>query len=58
MVKISENTHYIVKIIKLLVFMSRFQNRRTKWKRQNSLRLEQLRHQAVIDKELLSSDNG
>lgn len=32
-----------------------YQNRRTKWKRQNQLRLEQLRHQATIDKELISS---
>ncbi|XP_055309429.1 barH-like 2 homeobox protein isoform X2 [Sitodiplosis mosellana] len=34
-----------------------YQNRRTKWKRQNSLRLEQLRHQATIDKDLLSSSD-
>ncbi|XP_031626135.1 barH-like 2 homeobox protein [Contarinia nasturtii] len=32
-----------------------YQNRRTKWKRQNQLRLEQLRHQATIDKDILSS---
>ncbi|KAJ8941595.1 hypothetical protein NQ318_012941, partial [Aromia moschata] len=32
-----------------------YQNRRTKWKRQNQLRLEQLRHQASVEKELLSS---
>ncbi|XP_066586426.1 barH-like 1 homeobox protein [Prorops nasuta] len=30
-----------------------YQNRRTKWKRQNQLRLEQLRHQATVEKELL-----
>jgi hypothetical protein len=30
-----------------------YQNRRTKWKRQNQLRLEQLRQQASVDKELL-----
>uniref|UniRef100_A0ABD2XDI3 Homeobox domain-containing protein n=1 Tax=Trichogramma kaykai TaxID=54128 RepID=A0ABD2XDI3_9HYME len=30
-----------------------YQNRRTKWKRQNQLRLEQLRHQASVEKELL-----
>ncbi|XP_067636252.1 homeobox protein B-H2 [Eurosta solidaginis] len=28
-----------------------YQNRRTKWKRQNQLRLEQLRHQATLEKE-------
>ncbi|XP_065170876.1 barH-like 1 homeobox protein isoform X2 [Atheta coriaria] len=32
-----------------------YQNRRTKWKRQNQLRLEQLRHQASVEKELISS---
>ncbi|XP_072392106.1 homeobox protein B-H1 [Diabrotica undecimpunctata] len=32
-----------------------YQNRRTKWKRQNQLRLEQLRHQASVEKELLNS---
>ncbi|XP_023311434.1 homeobox protein engrailed-2-A [Anoplophora glabripennis] len=31
-----------------------YQNRRTKWKRQNQLRLEQLRHQASVEKELLN----
>ncbi|XP_066254294.1 barH-like 1 homeobox protein isoform X1 [Euwallacea similis] len=31
-----------------------YQNRRTKWKRQNQLRLEQLRHQASVEKEILS----
>uniref|UniRef100_A0A182JEI4 Homeobox domain-containing protein n=1 Tax=Anopheles atroparvus TaxID=41427 RepID=A0A182JEI4_ANOAO len=31
-----------------------YQNRRTKWKRQNQLRLEQLRHQASLEKDLLS----
>ncbi|KAK0077250.1 hypothetical protein PV325_004210 [Microctonus aethiopoides] len=30
-----------------------YQNRRTKWKRQNQLRLEQLRHQATVEKEFL-----
>ncbi|KAJ9587032.1 hypothetical protein L9F63_019374, partial [Diploptera punctata] len=30
-----------------------YQNRRTKWKRQNQLRLEQLRQQASVEKELL-----
>ncbi|KAF5273425.1 hypothetical protein FQA39_LY07442 [Lamprigera yunnana] len=32
-----------------------YQNRRTKWKRQNQLRLEQLRQQASVEKELLST---
>ncbi|XP_049845784.1 homeobox protein SAX-1-like [Schistocerca gregaria] len=32
-----------------------YQNRRTKWKRQNQLRLEQLRQQASVEKELLSA---
>ncbi|GLV43645.1 uncharacterized protein CBL_07028 [Carabus blaptoides fortunei] len=32
-----------------------YQNRRTKWKRQNQLRLEQLRHQASVEKELISA---
>ncbi|KAJ8965467.1 hypothetical protein NQ314_004112 [Rhamnusium bicolor] len=32
-----------------------YQNRRTKWKRQNQLRLEQLRHQATVEKELLNA---
>ncbi|XP_017784693.1 PREDICTED: NK1 transcription factor-related protein 2 [Nicrophorus vespilloides] len=32
-----------------------YQNRRTKWKRQNQLRLEQLRHQASVEKELLTA---
>ncbi|XP_074033396.1 homeobox protein ceh-30 [Leptinotarsa decemlineata] len=31
-----------------------YQNRRTKWKRQNQLRLEQLRHQASVEKDLLN----
>ncbi|XP_011194156.1 barH-like 2 homeobox protein [Zeugodacus cucurbitae] len=31
-----------------------YQNRRTKWKRQNQLRLEQLRHQATLEKEFVS----
>ncbi|XP_050303797.1 barH-like 2 homeobox protein [Anthonomus grandis grandis] len=31
-----------------------YQNRRTKWKRQNQLRLEQLRHQTSVEKELLN----
>ncbi|XP_053951531.1 homeobox protein B-H2 [Anastrepha ludens] len=30
-----------------------YQNRRTKWKRQNQLRLEQLRHQATLEKEFV-----
>ncbi|XP_030764615.1 barH-like 2 homeobox protein [Sitophilus oryzae] len=34
-----------------------YQNRRTKWKRQNQLRLEQLRHQASVEKELLNVSN-
>lgn len=33
-----------------------YQNRRTKWKRQNQLRLEQLRHQASVEKELLNTN--
>ncbi|XP_055629477.1 homeobox protein koza isoform X2 [Toxorhynchites rutilus septentrionalis] len=35
-----------------------YQNRRTKWKRQNQLRLEQLRHQATLEKELISSQES
>ncbi|XP_024080320.1 homeobox protein CHOX-7-like [Cimex lectularius] len=35
-----------------------YQNRRTKWKRQNQLRLEQLRQQAVVDKEGGQQQNG
>ncbi|XP_074112623.1 uncharacterized protein LOC141536186 isoform X2 [Cotesia typhae] len=35
-----------------------YQNRRTKWKRQNQLRLEQLRHQATVEKELLVRSVG
>ncbi|XP_015608571.1 homeobox protein SAX-1 [Cephus cinctus] len=35
-----------------------YQNRRTKWKRQNQLRLEQLRHQATVEKELLARGVG
>ncbi|XP_063217916.1 barH-like 1 homeobox protein [Bacillus rossius redtenbacheri] len=31
-----------------------YQNRRTKWKRQNQLRLEQLRQQASVEKELMT----
>ncbi|XP_053675800.1 barH-like 1 homeobox protein [Anopheles nili] len=31
-----------------------YQNRRTKWKRQNQLRLEQLRHQATLEKDLIN----
>ncbi|XP_045466504.1 homeobox protein ceh-9-like [Harmonia axyridis] len=31
-----------------------YQNRRTKWKRQNQLRLEQLRHQTTMEKELMN----
>ncbi|XP_063909216.1 barH-like 1 homeobox protein isoform X2 [Zophobas morio] len=34
-----------------------YQNRRTKWKRQNQLRLEQLRHQASVEKELMNAGN-
>uniref|UniRef100_A0A182QA92 Homeobox domain-containing protein n=1 Tax=Anopheles farauti TaxID=69004 RepID=A0A182QA92_9DIPT len=34
-----------------------YQNRRTKWKRQNQLRLEQLRHQASLEKNLISVTN-
>ncbi|KAK9881985.1 hypothetical protein WA026_018175 [Henosepilachna vigintioctopunctata] len=32
-----------------------YQNRRTKWKRQNQLRLEQLRHQTTMEKELMNT---
>uniref|UniRef100_A0A1B0ATB4 Homeobox domain-containing protein n=1 Tax=Glossina palpalis gambiensis TaxID=67801 RepID=A0A1B0ATB4_9MUSC len=36
-----------------------YQNRRTKWKRQNQLRLEQLRHQATLEKEFVGAgENG
>ncbi|KAG4074423.1 hypothetical protein HA402_000402 [Bradysia odoriphaga] len=35
-----------------------YQNRRTKWKRQNQLRLEQLRHQANIEKEMISNEHS
>ncbi|XP_020287657.1 barH-like 2 homeobox protein [Pseudomyrmex gracilis] len=35
-----------------------YQNRRTKWKRQNQLRLEQLRHQATVEKDLLVRSVG
>ncbi|XP_021930915.1 barH-like 1 homeobox protein [Zootermopsis nevadensis] len=35
-----------------------YQNRRTKWKRQNQLRLEQLRQQTSVDKELLRQPGG
>ncbi|XP_053665048.1 barH-like 2 homeobox protein [Anopheles marshallii] len=31
-----------------------YQNRRTKWKRQNQLRMEQLRHQATLEKNLIN----
>ncbi|ERL85049.1 hypothetical protein D910_02472 [Dendroctonus ponderosae] len=34
-----------------------YQNRRTKWKRQNQLRLEQLRHQASVEKEMMNVSN-
>ncbi|CAH1134401.1 unnamed protein product [Ceutorhynchus assimilis] len=34
-----------------------YQNRRTKWKRQNQLRLEQLRHQASVEKDLMNVSN-
>ncbi|KAM8719619.1 hypothetical protein ACLKA7_005796 [Drosophila subpalustris] len=36
-----------------------YQNRRTKWKRQNQLRLEQLRHQATLEKDfVVNGENG
>ncbi|KAH8265142.1 hypothetical protein KR044_002088 [Drosophila immigrans] len=35
-----------------------YQNRRTKWKRQNQLRLEQLRHQATLEKDFVVQENG
>ncbi|KAH8250508.1 hypothetical protein KR038_008558, partial [Drosophila bunnanda] len=35
-----------------------YQNRRTKWKRQNQLRLEQLRHQATLEKDFVVQDGG
>ncbi|XP_068154723.1 NK1 transcription factor-related protein 2 [Drosophila tropicalis] len=35
-----------------------YQNRRTKWKRQNQLRLEQLRHQATLEKDFAVQDSG
>ncbi|XP_058054837.1 barH-like 2 homeobox protein [Anopheles bellator] len=35
-----------------------YQNRRTKWKRQNQLRLEQLRHQASLEKDIISAATG
>ncbi|XP_075155316.1 homeobox protein MSX-1 [Haematobia irritans] len=35
-----------------------YQNRRTKWKRQNQLRLEQLRHQATMEKEYAADGSG
>ncbi|XP_017851471.1 homeobox protein B-H1 [Drosophila busckii] len=35
-----------------------YQNRRTKWKRQNQLRLEQLRHQATLEKDFVVQDAG
>lgn len=35
-----------------------YQNRRTKWKRQNQLRLEQLRHQANMEKDMISVENS
>ncbi|BES94000.1 unnamed protein product [Nesidiocoris tenuis] len=35
-----------------------YQNRRTKWKRQNQLRLEQLRQQAVSEKEAASQQSS
>ncbi|GAB0094971.1 barH-like 2 homeobox protein [Sergentomyia squamirostris] len=33
-----------------------YQNRRTKWKRQNQLRLEQLRHHATMEKDIIGND--
>lgn len=43
----------------IMFFKSNFKKsslcRRTKWKRQNQLRLEQLRHQASVEKELIST---
>ncbi|XP_030379793.1 homeobox protein B-H1 [Scaptodrosophila lebanonensis] len=35
-----------------------YQNRRTKWKRQNQLRLEQLRHQATLEKDFAVQESG
>ncbi|XP_030569100.1 homeobox protein B-H1 [Drosophila novamexicana] len=35
-----------------------YQNRRTKWKRQNQLRLEQLRHQATLEKDFVVQENA
>ncbi|EDV34553.2 uncharacterized protein Dana_GF21379 [Drosophila ananassae] len=35
-----------------------YQNRRTKWKRQNQLRLEQLRHQATLEKDFVVQEGG
>ncbi|KAF6204851.1 hypothetical protein GE061_019014 [Apolygus lucorum] len=35
-----------------------YQNRRTKWKRQNQLRLEQLRQQAVSEKEAVNQQSS
>ncbi|XP_017137904.1 NK1 transcription factor-related protein 2 [Drosophila miranda] len=35
-----------------------YQNRRTKWKRQNQLRLEQLRHQATLEKDFGVPEGG
>lgn len=42
---------------KYFVIFSKFIYR-TKWKRQNQLRLEQLRHQANLEKELISGDHS
>lgn len=38
-----------------LYSLAHFYLHRTKWKRQNQLRLEQLRHQASVEKELMSA---
>ncbi|XP_050075398.1 barH-like 1 homeobox protein [Anopheles maculipalpis] len=35
-----------------------YQNRRTKWKRQNQLRMEQLRHQASLEKNIINVSNA
>lgn len=40
-----------------IFFLLTVRTNRTKWKRQNQLRLEQLRHQASMDKEMLSSSD-
>lgn len=47
---------FVLFILKFIHFQSKL-NDRTKWKRQNQLRLEQLRHQATMDKDLLSPND-